>query len=58
MFVILSRASRTINAKLPSSEHEANLVNLFCSEVNNFFLNCDFYFEINLFFLKGFKKNN
>jgi len=34
MFVILSRASRTINAKLPSSEHEANLVNLFCSEAS------------------------
>jgi very long chain acyl-CoA dehydrogenase len=33
MFVILSRASKSINSKLPSSEHEINLVNLFCSEV-------------------------
>lgn len=36
MFVILSRANRSINLKLPSSEHETNLVNLFCSEVMNF----------------------
>jgi len=34
MFVILSRASRSINSKLPSSEHETYLVNLFCSEAS------------------------
>lgn len=33
MFVILARASRSVNLKLPSSEHEIALVNLFCSEV-------------------------
>jgi very long chain acyl-CoA dehydrogenase len=34
MFVVLSRASRSINQKFPSAEHEANLANLFCHEVN------------------------
>ena len=33
MFVVLSRASRTVNNKGASSEHEVNLANLFCSEV-------------------------
>lgn len=32
MYVVLSRASKSINAKLPSSEHEANLTNMFCYE--------------------------
>ncbi len=36
MFVVLSRANRSINAKHVSSEHEANLANLFCSEVSVF----------------------
>lgn len=38
MFVVLSRASRSINLKYPSSEHEANLANLFCQEVQIPFL--------------------
>lgn len=33
MFVVLSRASRSINNKSASAEHEANIVNLFCAEV-------------------------
>jgi len=32
MYVVLSRASRSINNKAASSEHEAALANLFCSE--------------------------
>ena len=32
MFVVLSRATRSINNKNASSEHEANLANLFCIE--------------------------
>ncbi len=40
MFVVLSRASRSIAENAASAEHEANLANLFCSEVNiHFFLN-------------------
>lgn len=34
MFVVLSRASRSINAKYSSSDHEANLANMFCYEVS------------------------
>lgn len=34
MFVILSRATRSINAKSASSEHETSLVNLFCGEAS------------------------
>lgn len=34
MFAVLSRASRSINNKYASSEHETHLANLFCSEVN------------------------
>lgn len=34
MFVILSRASRSINNKSASSEHETHLTNLFCYEVS------------------------
>lgn len=34
MFVVLSRASRSINNKLPSAEHETNIVNLFCAEAS------------------------
>jgi len=32
MFVVLSRATRSLNNKVPSAEHEANLTNLFCNE--------------------------
>jgi very long chain acyl-CoA dehydrogenase len=35
MFVVLSRASRSINNKSASAEHEANIVNLFCAEVSD-----------------------
>ena len=35
MFVVLSRASRSINLKYSSAEHEANLANLFCYEVTH-----------------------
>ena len=38
MFVVLSRASRSINAKNSSSDHEANLANLFCYEVRLSFI--------------------
>lgn len=34
MFVVLSRASRAINQKYASAEHEANLANLFCYEAS------------------------
>lgn len=34
MFVVLSRASRSINNKSASAEHEANIVNLFCAEAS------------------------
>ena len=34
MFVVLSRASRSINLKYSSAEHEANLANLFCYEAS------------------------
>jgi very long chain acyl-CoA dehydrogenase len=34
MFVVLSRASRSINLKYASAEHEANLANLFCVEAS------------------------
>jgi len=41
MFVVLSRASRTVNNKGASSEHEINLANLFCSEASKrVTLNC------------------
>ena len=33
MFVVLSRASRSINNKAASSEHETHLTNLYCFEV-------------------------
>ena len=33
MFVVLSRASRSVNGKKVTSEHETNIANLFCSEV-------------------------
>ena len=32
MFAVLSRATRSLNNKLPSSEHESDLTNLFCIE--------------------------
>lgn len=32
MFVVLSRASRSVNNKIASAEHEVNIANLFCSE--------------------------
>lgn len=32
MFVVLSRATRSLNLKLPSCEHETDLANLFCQE--------------------------
>jgi very long chain acyl-CoA dehydrogenase len=34
MFAVLSRASRSLNMKLASSEHESDLCNLFCSEAS------------------------
>jgi len=34
MFAVLSRASKAINNKFPSSEHEANLASLFCYEAS------------------------
>lgn len=34
MFVVLSRASRSVNSKAVSAEHETNIVNLFCSEAS------------------------
>lgn len=34
MFAVLSRATRTLNNKLPSSEHESDLCNLFCIEAS------------------------
>jgi very long chain acyl-CoA dehydrogenase len=34
MYVVLSRASRSINQKAASSEHEAMLANLFCNEAS------------------------
>jgi very long chain acyl-CoA dehydrogenase len=34
MFVILSRATRSINMKLPSSAHETALVNVYCREAS------------------------
>ena len=34
MFVVLSRASRSVNNKKVTSEHEVNIANLFCSEVS------------------------
>ena len=32
MFATLSRSTRSLNLKLPSAEHEANLCNLWCFE--------------------------
>lgn len=34
MFVVLSRASKAINSKYASCEHEAALANLFCYEAS------------------------
>lgn len=34
MHVALSRASRSVNNKLATAEHEANIVNLFCAEAS------------------------
>lgn len=34
MFVVLSRASRSINENVPSKEHETNLTTLFCNEAS------------------------
>lgn len=34
MFVVLSRASRSVNNKKATSEHEANIANLFCAEAS------------------------
>ena len=34
MFAVLSRATRTLNNKLPSSEHETDLCNLFCIDAS------------------------
>lgn len=34
MFVVLSRASRSINLKYSSAEHEASLANMFCYEAS------------------------
>lgn len=34
MYVVLSRASQSINKNLPSKDHEANLATLFCNEAS------------------------
>lgn len=34
MFVVLSRAARSINTNSPSGDHEAALANLFCYEAS------------------------
>jgi very long chain acyl-CoA dehydrogenase len=34
MFVVLSRASRSVNTKKSTSQHEINIANLFCSEAS------------------------